>query len=394
MKKVLILGGGFAGLENAIWLRKYGYDVTLISNRDYMYIYPISIWIPTKEIEFKDATLSFKELEKVHGFKFIQDEVLEIQSKQKKVICKNNTYSDYDYLVVAIGSGKMKPKGRENFLSICGAPEESVALNKKLDKLIEKGEGKIAFGFGGNPKDKSAVRGGPAFELMFNVHNKLKKLKIRDKFELIFFAPMPKPGAKMGEKALEMMDDWFERLNIKKYVGKKIVEFVDDGIILEDNSKIKADLTMFIPAGVGLDLFYNKSDLPLSDTGFIKVNDHCEVTYEDNSENHTVFAIGDIAALEGPKWKAKQGHVAEVMARNVAFNIREMDKGSDERKGYQDHLNILCVMDSGDGAAFVYRDDKREKMIPMPIVGHWMKQGWGKYFKASKMNKMFRIPGM
>jgi sulfide:quinone oxidoreductase len=108
MKKVLILGGGFAGLESAIWLRKYGYDVTLISNRDYMYIFPISIWIPVKGIEFKDATLSFKELEKIHGFKFIQDEVLEIQSKQNKVICKNNTYADYDYLVMAIGSGKLK----------------------------------------------------------------------------------------------------------------------------------------------------------------------------------------------------------------------------------------------------------------------------------------------
>lgn len=31
-------------------------------------------------------------------------------------------------------------------------------------------------------------------------------------------------------------------------------------------------------------------------------------------------------------------------------------------------------MDMGDGAAFVYRDNKKEIMIPMPIFGHWMKQ--------------------
>ena len=352
MKKVLILGGGFAGLESAIWLRKYGYDVTLISNRDYMYIYPISIWIPLNDIKFKDATLSFKELEKIHGFKFIQDEVVEIQSKQHKVICKNNTYSEYDYLIMAIGSGKLKPKGNDNFLSICGAPEESLQIGEKLDELIKRGEGKIAFGFGGNPKDKSAVRGGPAFELMFNVHNRLKKLKIRDKFELIFFAPMPKPGAKMGEKALKMMDSWFERLGIIKYVGKKIKEFKPDGIVLEDDSKIEADFTMFIPAGTGLDLL-KQSDLPLSDAGFVEVNDYCEVTYKDNDENHTVFAIGDTVAIEGPDWKAKQGHLAEAMARNVAFNIREMDKGSDKRRGYIEHINIICVMDTGDGAGTI-----------------------------------------
>jgi sulfide:quinone oxidoreductase len=49
MKNVLVLGGGFAGLEVAIFLRKYGFDVTLISERDYLYIYPTSIWVPTGE---------------------------------------------------------------------------------------------------------------------------------------------------------------------------------------------------------------------------------------------------------------------------------------------------------------------------------------------------------
>jgi sulfide:quinone oxidoreductase len=33
-------------------------------------------------------------------------------------------------------------------------------------------------------------------------------------------------------------------------------------------------------------------------------------------------------------------------------------------------------------------------MIPLPVVGHWMKKGWGWYFKNSKMKKFPRIPGM
>jgi len=71
MKKVLILGGGFGGLESAIWLKKYGFDVTLISDRKYMYIYPISIWIPTKEIKFEDACLDLEKLSQIHGFTFV-----------------------------------------------------------------------------------------------------------------------------------------------------------------------------------------------------------------------------------------------------------------------------------------------------------------------------------
>ncbi len=135
----------------------------------------------------------------------IVDEVESIDGKNRVVKCKNGEYKS-EYLIIAIGSGKFKHEGSENFLSICGEPEESIKIKETIDKLIKKGEGKIAMGFGGNPKDPSNVRGGPAFEVLFNVHNQLKKLGIRDKFELTFFAPMEKPGARMGPQALKMMD--------------------------------------------------------------------------------------------------------------------------------------------------------------------------------------------
>jgi sulfide:quinone oxidoreductase len=156
---------------------------------------------------------------------------------------------------------------------------------------------------------------------------------------------------------------------------------------------------MFIPAGNGHDVFAN-SDLPLNEAGLIKINDYCEVVHDfdesvDTQEGrYNVFAIGDSCALEGPDWRAKQGHIAEVMAKNAAFNIDMMNKGSQERKGYEAHLNILCVMDSGNGAAFVYRNNKGGKMIPMPVFGHWLKKGWGWYCRYSKLGKIPRLPGM
>lgn len=394
MAKILILGGGFAGVETAIYLKKDNHDVTLISDRDYLYVYPTSIWVTTGESSFEDMCIPLSDLQKAHGFDLIIDSIEAIKAKEQKVYGKNSTY-DFEYLVVAIGNGKMKHKGIENTLTICGKPTESIDIKNRLDELIAKGEGKIAMGFGGNPKDPSNVRGGPAFEVIFNVHNKLKKLGVREKFELTFFAPMPEPGARMGSQALKMMDTFFNRLNIKRQFGKKIIEFKKNSIEFEDGVSLESDLTMFIAAGDGHEVFAN-SDLPLNEAGLIKINDYCEVEhdYDTTGEKFKIFAIGDSAALDGPDWKAKQGHIAEVMARNTAFNINAIENNSDERKGYMGHLNILCVMDSGDGAAFVYRDNKRGMMIPMPIFGHWLKKGWGWYYKNSKLGKIPRIPGL
>ncbi|MCJ7766231.1 MAG: FAD-dependent oxidoreductase, partial [Thiovulaceae bacterium] len=341
MKKVLILGGGFAGIDAAAHLTKADYEVTLVSDRDYFYIYPISIWVPTREVDFKDVCIDLKALQAAHGFGLIIDGVSEIAAKENRVtLSSGKVLDDYDYLVVALGAQKMKHPGIENTLSICAVPEQSLRIRDALDRLIEKGSGKIAFGFGGNPKDSSAVRGGPGFELMFNVHNMLKKKGIRDNYEITFFAPMEKPGARMGQQALSTMDAMFKKQKIQKRLGKKIKRFEEDGVVFEDDSRLESDFTMFIPAGAGHEVVLS-SDLPTNEAGFVTINDYCEVNIDGKGSN--VYAIGDTAALEGPEWRAKQGHVAEAMAKNTAFNIAERDRGSDARKGYQEHLNILCV---------------------------------------------------
>ena len=393
MKKVLILGGGFAGVDAAIHLKKMNYDVTLVSNREYFYIFPTSIWIPTHESEFEDVCVDLSQLQDAHGFNLLIDEVTQINAKESFVMLKSGTtLKDYDYLILAMGASKMKHKGIENTLSICGAPQQSLEIRSALDALVAKGSGKITMGFGGNPNDTSAVRGGPGFELLFNVHNMLKKKGIRENFELTFFAPMAEPGKRMGPQALSMMDMMFKKLDLKQHFGKKITRFEKDGIIFEDESKLESDFTMFIPAGAGHEVVVN-SDLPLNPAGFIKTDDFSNVLNEDGSMTN-IYAIGDIASLEGYDWRAKQGHVAEVMAKNVAHNIAQRDSGSSDFKGYHEHLNILCVMDTGNGAAFVYRDEKRAFMIPMPIVGHWLKKGWGSYCRYSKLGKIPRLPGM
>ena len=389
MKSVIIIGGGIAGVEAAIYYRKEGFEVELISDRSYVFIYPIAIWIPVKTSRFEDVAYSLDKIAARHNFTLCVDEVVSINASEKMITLKEGGKRQVEHLVIATGAAKVKHEGLEHTLSICGAPEQSMLLKDKIDALIAKGSGKIAFGFGGNPNDPSGVRGGPGFELFFNLHHRLKKLGIRDNYEMTFFAPMAEPGARMGAKALKLMEMMFKRNHFKTHYGKKIKRFDTDGVIFEDDSRIDSELTMFIPAGNGSDMILS-SDLPKNNAGFIRINNYCEIEGISGW-----YAIGDAAALEGPDWKAKQGHIAEVMARNAAHNSAiNMELKTGEKKGYKDHLNILCVMDMGNGAGFVYRDDTKALLIPMPIIGHWLKIGWGWYYKLSKMGYIPRIPGM
>jgi sulfide:quinone oxidoreductase len=293
-----------------------------------------------------------------------------------------------DHLVVAMGGGKLAPKGVEHTHTICGAPDATQRTADALSALVARGQGRIAMGFGGNPKDPSAVRGGPAFELMFNVDTRLRRLGLRERFELTFFAPMASPGARMGEKAVGAIQATFGKLGIATRLGKKIAGFSPEGVAFEDGSRLDADLVMFIAAGDGHPAV-KASGLPVNDAGFVRIDGGCAVPGFPG-----VWGVGDAAALEGPEWRAKQGHVAEAMAKVAAENALALEEGRPERKGYAAHLAILCLMDMGNGAAWVYRDDERARMIPLPVVGHWMKKGWGAYYRLSKQRLVPRLPGM
>jgi sulfide:quinone oxidoreductase len=384
---VIVIGGGIGGLESAIYLRKYGFEVTLISDRDYLYLYPTSIWIPVNKRRFEDVTLPLADFAKVHGFELVIDGVTKIDTKKKELTLKSGK-RPFETLVIAIGSGKMKVEGKDHAPSICGKPGESLVLKSQLDALIAKGEGVISMGFGGNPHDSSAVRGGPAFEMVFNLHNYLKRLKLRDKFELNFFAPMERPGQKLGDKAVDMMIKIFAKQKINMHFGKKIAKFSSEGVHFADETLLKSDLNMFIAAGAGHPVVLD-SELPVTEAGFLKINEMCQV------EGHEdIYAIGDVAAIEGEAWRAKQGHLAEAMGRAVAYNLKNISEGQAQRHTYKEHMNIICLMDNGKNAALVYRSKKRAMMLPLPIVGHHLKKVWGWYYKNSKLKRFPRIPGM
>jgi sulfide:quinone oxidoreductase len=386
-KHALVLGGGFAGLEAAIQLRKHGLDVTLVSNRPYLFVYPTSIWVVTGEKPFQEVCLDLGDVARRHGFRFIEGAVESVSGVGRSAVVSGKAIGA-DHLVVAFGGDRLKPKGVEYTFSIGGDPQATVRSREALEALLARGQGRIAMGFGGNPKDTSAVRGGPMFELMFNVDTLLRRRGARDRFELTFFAPMPTPGERMGKKAVAAIQGTFGKLGISMRFGKKIASFDPGSVTFDDGSKLESDLVLFIPAGDGHPVLKG-SDLPRNEAGFVQVDEGCAVPGFPG-----VWAIGDAAALQGPDWRAKQGHIAEVMARVAAENIAAIEAGQPARASYLPQLGITCLLDMGNGAAYVHRDASSEQMIPLPVVGHWMKKAWGGYYKASKRRQVPRLPGL
>ncbi|NPB06865.1 MAG: FAD-dependent oxidoreductase [Aquificae bacterium] len=385
MKKVLVIGGGVAGTEAVITLRKYGFTVELLSDRPYFYAYPAAIWVPTGEVKPEAVKLGLEDFCKRWGASFRQGKLERIE--EDKAVLDDGTALSFDYAVLALGQGKLPVKGLEHTLSPCGTPEEIERIKDELDELIKKGTGRIAFGFAGNPKDKSAMRGGPLFELLFNVDDLLRRRGLRERFELFFFSPSPSPGERLGKKAVELLQKTFKKLGIKSKTGVKIKEFTPEGVVFEDGETVKTDLTLFIPGGKGLPVL-ERSGLPLNEAGFVKIDDRCRV-----EGSGTLYAVGDCAAVEGPPWVAKQGHLSESMARIAARDLAYREGLTPKPpESYKKHLHIICLMDMGRrGAGLAYRDDRRALFIPLPVVGHWIKRLWLPYYKAVKTGRLPRI---
>ncbi len=376
-RSALVLGGGFAGLEAAIGLRKRGLEVRLVSERRHLFVYPTSIWVVTGEHRIEQDLIDLMDLGKQHGFELVIGNVGHVNAKRPSAVVDGREYGA-DILVLALGAARKKLPGMEHTVTVWGAPKDTVEVGNRVRALIDQGHGRIAVGFGGNPADPSAMRGGPAFEVMFNIAHLLDKKGLRQKFDLTFFAPMPTPGARMGERAAAMAREQLEAAGVRLQVGKKLEGFDAQGVKLEGGDRIDADLVIYIPGGTGHPVLA-EAGLPLNPAGFVQIDGSCTVRGYSN-----VYAVGDVAALEGPEWRAKQGHLAEVMAHVAVGAVKQRLAGNAPTESYIDQVSIVCLMDEGRDAALVMRDSRRARVVPLPLIGHWLKKAWGYYYRFTK----------
>ena len=366
MHKITVIGAGFAGLTAAKQLRKRNkdLDITLIAPRQELHYYPGIIWIPSGLRKREDLIVPLANFFSRKNIRFHQANVTGLSDDGRTVHTDNGDIVN-DGLIIASGGRFIKKlPGIEHAITPCEGIDAAEAIR---DRLHAMNGGTIAIGFAGNPKEPSAMRGGPMFEFLFGTDTLLRQQKRRDRFRLVFFSPAPQPGNRLGPKAVKNLLQEMKRRDIETHLGHKMKGFEANSVLTE-GGEFTADLILFMPGMTG-NRWFDNSSLPRSDGGLIKADQHCKVENMDR-----VYVAGDSGSYPGPEWMPKQAHMADLQAEAAVKNLLGELNGAASDATFK--IELICIVDSNNKGMLVSRTKTKNIMLPGSILFHWMKRAF------------------
>jgi NADH dehydrogenase, FAD-containing subunit len=327
---------------------------------------PSLIWVPSGIASKKDIVVSLDNFFKRMKVHHVASEVTSLEDDGRKVVTPIGVHEN-DALIIASGGRFIKKlPGIENAITPC---EGLSAAEEIRDRIKDMDGGNIAIGFASNPKEPSAMRGGPMFEFLFGIDTQLRAEGRRDKFNLTFFTPAKKPGARLGEKAVKGLLTEMKKRNIATHLGNKMKKFESDKVITE-GGEFDADLILFMPGMTG-NTWFDNTDLARSEGGLLKANQFCEVEGTDK-----IFVAGDSGSFPGPDWMPKQAHMADLQAAAAAQNA--LDALDNKPASHTFKIELMCIVDSNNKGMYVSRTMKGGIILPNCRLMHYAKQlfGW------------------
>ena len=373
MKRIVILGSGFAALSTVRGLRAAGVPnpVTVVSPRRELVYLPSLIWLPSGQRSGDDLRVPLAGFFARHDVHWHQGSVQQVLDGGRRVVTDTGELGN-DVLVIATGGRYLRRlPGIEHAIIPC---EGIAAAESTRDRLAAMDGGTIAVGFATNPQEPGAVRGGPMFEFLFGIDTLLRRQRRRERFQLVFFNPSEQPGQRLGPDAVAKMLARMRALGIETHLGHKPLRF-EPGRVETEGGGFDADLILFMPGLTG-PAWLEGSDLPLSEGGFIAAEATCRVRGMER-----VYVAGDAGSYPGPDWMAKQAHQADLQAGAVAKNIAAELRGAPASHGFK--AELACIVDTLDAGMLVYRSEKRNLALPRTRAFHWLKRRFeARYLKA------------
>ncbi len=371
-KQLTIIGAGFAALTAVKILRKQEPQlaITLIAPKAEFIYLPSLIWIPSGRRSANDLRINLNAFFNKYKVTFHAGSTTAIENSGRRVITDTGIVENDALLIASGGRFIKKLPGIEHAITIC---EGIGAAEQMRDKINTMKKGTIALGFSGNPKEPSAMRGGPMFELLFGLDTQLRQENRRDNFELLFFSPAEKPGARLGQSAVKGILKEMDKRGIQTHLGKKMKGFEKKSVEGEpDNFKIstegnefEANLIIFMPGMTGPS-FAQNCGMPLSPGGLIKSNIHCQVEGFEH-----VYIAGDAGSFPGPDWQPKQAHMANIQAKTASNNLLNGLQGKQVSNTFK--YELACIIDSNNKGTLAFRNSKRSLVIPPCRLLHWSK---------------------
>ncbi len=372
MTHIVILGSGFGALTAVREIRKARIDaqITLVSPDNHLTYLPSLIWMPSGLRNAADIDVNLEKFLARENVVWHQGRVASVRDGGRVVVTEAGEEISNDYLIIATGSRFIKklPGLVDHAIIPCTGPGAGQMIHDRINAMDG---GTIAFGFGTNPKEPGAVRGGPMFEFLFGVDTLLRKQGRRDKFDLVFFNGAEKPGIRLGEKAVKGLLAQMAKRGIRTHLGAKPKQITADRVITE-REEIPADLVLFMPGMTG-PAWLDNTDLPRSAGGFIKADEMCRVEGWERT-----FVVGDTGSYPGPEWLAKQAHQADLQAEAAVANIVADLRGQPMTHRFK--VELICIVDTIDKGILVYRKGNFTLFLPPMKIMHWAKRLFERHY--------------
>jgi sulfide:quinone oxidoreductase len=390
-KRIVILGGSFAGMTAAVELKSKladRHDITVLSKaKDFLFM-PSLIWVPFGKRKREDITFPLEPVFQSKGIGFANVDVTRIDLSNRFVEDGRGTKWPYDYLVIATG-----PK--LDYRAVKGlGPEghtQSIFTWNEADRARQAFE---SFVTDPGPVVVGGVQGascfGAAYEFLFNMAYELKKRGLSSRAPLTYVTAEPFlahfgiGGFGSGTKMTEM---FFRHLGIEGVTNAMVREFTTDEVVLENGRRVPFKYAMFAPRFLGVDPVRALTEIT-NESGFVKV------TPEYRTEAHPeVYAAGVAVAVDPPQKTPvpcgvpKTGYLSEEMARVVAHNIVASIHDEPLVGLPPGSIDAKCVLDAGNNGIIMTSDHFLEPrdhawLIPGPEA-HWAKLAFEKYFLAT-----------
>jgi NADH dehydrogenase FAD-containing subunit len=349
--RIIVLGGGFAGLESAFLLRAKlgdGADITVVSDRDEFLFKPNTIYIPFGSSE-ESLLIPLERATSKRGIHFLKG-AFESLDPERRLVRAAGRELAYDYLVLATGAD-MRPDevpGLAEHAETIWTPREMASLGARLRALVEESaDGRTrTIHFLVPPNNKCA---GPLYELVFMVETWLRKRKVRDRFALAWTTYEPSYIAAFGPKLHDVVAGEFADRGIEGHTGWRVETVGPAAVRFENGEQRTFDLLVAFPPYVAA-VDYGRFGLPVDDRGFVS----CRAESRQVPGHERIYAPGDAG-----DFPVKQAFLAFLQADAVAEDIASRVERREPEFVF-DPVS-MCVMEEFDTATFA--------QVPLRLTG-------------------------
>ena len=351
-KRLVIIGGGFGGIEIARLLKNHDIQIVLLDKHNYHCFQPLLYQVATGGLEPGSIAYPLRKfMQQIPNGIFRLAEVLSIDSSIQKVHTNIGEIT-YDYLVIATGSitnfFKFPKEVSSKMMQMKDIPQ---ALNLRSFILENFEEALLTYDESKKQEliNIAIVGGGPTGVELAGALGEMKNNILPKDYPEIDFTKMQihlfESGAELlGQmhpenqaKALKYVKDF----GVNVWLNTMVTDYNGDEITIKDGKKIKSE-TVIWTAGVkgnpiiGLDA---KNVLP---NGRILVDEFCKIKDTEN-----IYAIGDVACMQTetlPKGHPMVAPVAIQQGALFAKNVIRKEKGKELQKfNYKDKGSMATV---------------------------------------------------